>query len=101
MNIERIITHNDFDGVVSAALCSAAFGCDRFVFTGPNAIARAEISITTDDAVCDLPYPLECGAWFDHNMQFSKLVANTSHHMAPPGPISTRLCANVQLRMSP
>lgn len=67
MTVERIITHNDFDGVVSAALCSAAYRCDRFVFTGPNAIARAEISITTDDVVCDLPYPLECGLWFDHH----------------------------------
>ncbi|HUV36811.1 MAG TPA: hypothetical protein VMX58_07725 [Patescibacteria group bacterium] len=67
MNVERIITHNDFDGVVSAALCSAVYGCDRFVFTGPNAIARAEISITMDDVVCDLPYPLECGQWFDHH----------------------------------
>lgn len=67
MNVERIITHNDFDGVVSAALCSAAYACDRFVFTGPNAIARAEISITMNDVVCDLPYPLECGLWFDHH----------------------------------
>ncbi len=67
VKIERIITHTDFDGVVSAALCSAVSGCDRFVFTGPNAVTRAEISITTTDLVCDLPYPLECGLWFDHH----------------------------------
>lgn len=67
MSYERIITHSDFDGVVSAAVCSFAEGCDRFVFTGPNSIARAEISIGGRDIVCDLPYPLECGLWFDHH----------------------------------
>jgi hypothetical protein len=67
MEYERIVTHTDFDGVVSAALCSSVFGCDTFVFTGPNAIARAEISIGPRDVICDLPYPLECGMWFDHH----------------------------------
>jgi hypothetical protein len=67
MDYERIITHNDFDGVVSAALCSSVYGCERFIFTGPNSIARSEISIGPGDIVCDLPYPLECGLWFDHH----------------------------------
>ncbi len=67
MEYERIITHNDFDGIVSAALCSHGFGCERFVFAGPNSISRAEISIDSNDIVCDLPYPLECGVWFDHH----------------------------------
>ncbi len=64
---KRIITHNDFDGVVSAAVCSQALGIDYIVFTGPRAVAEARISITTEDVVCDLPYPLECGLWFDHH----------------------------------
>jgi hypothetical protein len=64
---ERIITHGDFDGLVSAALCSIAFDIERFVFTGPNSITRSEISIDGRDIVCDLPYPLECGLWFDHH----------------------------------
>ncbi len=67
MNYERIVTHTDFDGVVSAAVCSFALGVDRFVFTSPGAISRAEISIGAPDVVCDLPYPLECGLWFDHH----------------------------------
>jgi hypothetical protein len=67
MSYERIITHGDFDGLVSAAICSHVFGIERFVFTGPNSIARAEISINSRDIVCDLPYPLECGLWFDHH----------------------------------
>ena len=67
MEIERIVTHTDFDGVVSAAICSFALGVDRFFFTGPSAVERSEVSITARDAVCDLPYPLECGLWFDHH----------------------------------
>ena len=64
---ERIITHNDFDGLVSAAICSHALGVDFIVFTGPRSVSDARISITAKDVVCDLPYPLECGLWFDHH----------------------------------
>lgn len=64
---KSIITHNDFDGVVSAALCSYIFGIENIKFAGPNTIARAQITITNEDIVCDLPYPLECGLWFDHH----------------------------------
>lgn len=67
MDYDRVITHTDFDGVVSAALCSFTLGCDDFYFAGPSAIARAEVSIGARDVVCDLPYPLECGLWFDHH----------------------------------
>ncbi len=64
---EKIITHNDFDGVVSAAICSHVFKIEHIFFAGPSTISRAQISITTRDIVCDLPYPLECGLWFDHH----------------------------------
>ena len=64
---DRIVTHNDFDGIVSAALVSAALDVERVIFTGPNSIARAEISTGPRDIVCDLPYPLDCGMWFDHH----------------------------------
>jgi hypothetical protein len=67
LEFSRIVTHGDFDGIVSAALCSLALGIERVVFTGPNSIARAEISTGSGDIVCDLPYPLECGMWFDHH----------------------------------
>jgi hypothetical protein len=64
---ETIITHNDFDGIVSAALCAWALGVDRLIFTGPLAITKAQIMITERDVVCDLPYPIQCGLWFDHH----------------------------------
>lgn len=64
---ERIITHNDMDGVASAAICSFVFRIDDIEFAGPNDIIRGEISTTERDIVCDLPYPLLCGLWFDHH----------------------------------
>lgn len=64
---ESIITHNDFDGVVSTVICSYVFKIDLIKFAGPSTISRAQITITEDDIVCDLPYPLKCGLWFDHH----------------------------------
>jgi oligoribonuclease NrnB/cAMP/cGMP phosphodiesterase (DHH superfamily) len=64
---QSIITHNDFDGVVSAALCSHVFKVNKILFAGPSNIARADLMITPQDIVCDLPYPLDCGLWFDHH----------------------------------
>ncbi len=63
----RIVTHTDFDGVVSAAVCSFCLGINEIVFAGPMAISRNSISISDRDVVCDLPYPLQCGLWFDHH----------------------------------
>ena len=62
-----IVTHNDFDGIGSAALLSWAYDIEDIRFAGPITIEKAEIPITVEDIVCDLPYPLECGMWFDHH----------------------------------
>ena len=64
---EKIVTHNDFDGIVSACLCSWVLRVQKVMFTGPMTVARAQITITEKDVVCDLPYPLQCGLWFDHH----------------------------------
>lgn len=64
---ESIVTHDDFDGITSAAICSHVFDIDTFRFTGPRSVTESRLTITDDDIVCDLPYPLECGMWFDHH----------------------------------
>jgi oligoribonuclease NrnB/cAMP/cGMP phosphodiesterase (DHH superfamily) len=64
---EKIITHNDFDGIVCASLCSWVLKVERILFAGPLTIAKSQITITVRDVVCDLPYPLQCGFWFDHH----------------------------------
>lgn len=64
---EKIVTHHDFDGIVSASLCAWVLKIQRVIFTGPMTIARSQLTITEKDVVCDLPYPLQCGLWFDHH----------------------------------
>lgn len=66
-SFERIVTHNDFDGIVSAAICARALDVGKVLFAGPLTILRSQITLTEKDVVCDLPYPLQCGLWFDHH----------------------------------
>ena len=63
----RIITHDDFDGVVSSVICSYVFNIEDIQFAGPRTITESLLTITEEDIVCDLPYPLKCGLWFDHH----------------------------------
>ena len=63
----RIVTHDDFDGVVSAALCSFAERVDDFRFSGPGSILDAGLEVGPDTIVCDLPHHPAAGLWFDHH----------------------------------
>ncbi len=63
----RIVTHDDFDGVVSAALVGYFLEIEKIAFAGPGDITNSRISTGASDIVCDLPYPLECGMWLDHH----------------------------------
>ena len=65
--LERVVTHNDFDGIVSASICCWALKIEKVFFTGPLTITHSRITITEKDVVCDLPYPVVCGLWFDHH----------------------------------
>lgn len=64
---EKIVTHDDFDGVVCAALCSLAEGIERFRFSSPGSILDTHLGIGPDTIVCDLPHHPEAGLWFDHH----------------------------------
>jgi len=66
-SFEKVVTHNDFDGIVSGAICARALGVRKILFAGPMTILKSQITITERDVVCDLPYPLQCGLWFDHH----------------------------------
>ncbi|MDF1537172.1 MAG: hypothetical protein P1S46_11900 [bacterium] len=67
MNLTRIVTHDDLDGVVSAALVSLALSIDRFFFAGPVNVQTGRAATTESDVVCDLPCPVRVGMWFDHH----------------------------------
>jgi len=64
---DRIVTHDDFDGITSAALVGYYMEIENFAFAGPNDMIHNRISTSAFDIVCDLPYPLQCGMWFDHH----------------------------------
>jgi len=64
----KIVTHDDFDGVVSAALCSLAEGVDSFRFCAPGAILEPGLGVDADTIVCDLPHHPAAGLWFDHHV---------------------------------
>lgn len=68
-----IISHNDLDGVASAALLSYIFDVDRIVFTGPTQVDRQVVDEQT--IICDLPYPRACGLWFDHHVSNRQSLA--------------------------
>jgi oligoribonuclease NrnB/cAMP/cGMP phosphodiesterase (DHH superfamily) len=63
----RLVTHDDFDGVASAALAGYFLEISSIIFAGPGDITRSTVSTGEEDVVCDLPYPLTCGMWFDHH----------------------------------
>jgi hypothetical protein len=67
MMYDRIVTHDDFDGVASAALAGYFMEIEEFVFAGPNDMTNSRVPTSGFDIVCDLPYPLQCGMWFDHH----------------------------------
>ncbi len=64
----KIVTHDDFDGIVSAALCSVAEGVDDFLFSGPGSILDLGLEVGPETIVCDLPHHPEAGRWFDHHV---------------------------------
>jgi len=67
LSYEKIVTHNDFDGILSASVCARVLKVGKILFVGPLTITKSQITITERDVVCDLPYPLQCGLWFDHH----------------------------------
>ncbi|MBI4399906.1 exopolyphosphatase, partial [Candidatus Micrarchaeota archaeon] len=64
----KILTHNDFDGAVSAMLISCMEEIDGIRFTTPERIQRREIEVTKHDIIADLPFHPNCGMWFDHHL---------------------------------
>ncbi len=64
----RLITHRDFDGMVSAILLKQMEQIDKIIFTTPNVIYRNKIYISKHDIISDLPYNKKCGMWFDHHI---------------------------------
>lgn len=84
IHLSRIVTHDDLDGVASAALLSLALDIDSFFFTGPVSIQDGRTRTSEQDVVCDLPCPVRVGMWFDHhpgNLEDLRLRGITPEHV--------------------
>jgi len=64
----RIVTHTDFDGVVSAVLIQALFPeAETVVFAEPWMLQKSTFPVREGDIIVDLPYGKGCALWFDHH----------------------------------
>ncbi len=85
-----IISHFDLDGVTSAALCSHIFDIDNLRFCSPIAVSEQPIDKNT--IICDLPYPRECGLWFDHHIANKEELAHRNIDVLKiPGELENKL----------
>ena len=67
MSIEVVYTHDDVDGIGSAAIFAHHFRPADIRFTSPKRLAEEPVG--ERDAVLDLPYARRCAVWFDHHEQ--------------------------------
>ena len=97
LSFDRIVTHNDFDGMASAALLLYIKPGAEILFSAPLKIQNNETSVRATDAVCDLPYPLRCAAWFDHHPgNLMELKLRKIDPLTVPGSFAPeRSCARV------
>ncbi|MBR9703613.1 hypothetical protein GOV10_06230, partial [Candidatus Woesearchaeota archaeon] len=64
---KRIISHTDFDGLISAYLLREIFGVEEIIFTEPWFIQQGELEVRPGDIIVDLPYDERCKLWIDHH----------------------------------
>jgi len=65
---QRIVTHTDFDGVVSVFLIQAVFpDIEEITFAEPWMLQKKQFPVRPGDVIVDLPYGEGCALWFDHH----------------------------------
>ena len=65
--IATLYTHDDFDGLGSAAVFCQHFRVGEIRFSNPKRLEYE--SVTGQDGVLDLPFARRCAVWFDHHEQ--------------------------------
>lgn len=84
MDIQRIVAHTDFDGLVSALLLRELFGVEETVFTEPWLITEGKFVVHKNDAVVDLPRPQGgCLLWIDHHRSSAPSELAPHEHFLP------------------
>lgn len=84
MSFNRIVTHTDFDGIVSAYMLAKIhdISVDNIEFTNPQNINCGEFETFPGDIVCDLPCPKIAGLWFDHHISSRPLRVGEKEYEA-------------------
>jgi hypothetical protein len=65
--INRVISHIDADGVISAFLLKKIYPGATIIWTNPWEVTN--IAVGKTDIICDLPYKEGVGMYFDHHAQ--------------------------------
>lgn len=63
----RLLTRDDFDGLVCAALLAEKGIVDEYKFVHPRDIQNNKVDVTANDVLANVPYAKGCGLWFDHH----------------------------------
>jgi oligoribonuclease NrnB/cAMP/cGMP phosphodiesterase (DHH superfamily) len=63
----RLLTRDDFDGLVCAALLTEKGIVDEFKFVHPRDVQNNSVAVTANDVLANVPYAKGCGLWFDHH----------------------------------
>ena len=69
LDIKRIITDTDLDGVVTGAILNRYWKDAEIIFTQAGLLRSGELDEKIDiyTAICDLPYRAKCGLNIDHH----------------------------------
>lgn len=68
VNLMRLLTRSDFDGLACGALLKEANIISRFTFVHPKDIQDGLVSADSSDVLANIPYIPGCGLWFDHHV---------------------------------
>lgn len=63
----RLLTRDDFDGLVCASLLTEKGVVDEYTFVHPRDIQSNSVSVSSNDVLANVPYAEGCGLWFDHH----------------------------------
>lgn len=63
----RLLTRDDFDGLVCAALLTEKGIVDEYEFVHPRDVQSNAVEVTSNDVLANVPYAKGCGLWFDHH----------------------------------
>lgn len=67
LTYSRVVTHTDFDGIISALLVRELFDIDEVTFAEPWMLQQQQFNVRRGDVIVDLPYGEGCALWFDHH----------------------------------